>query len=1121
MVTSRRKARIRMFLGNTWTDVTSRVLQRDPIEIERGRADESAQTNPQTATLTLKNENLDFSTRNPMGLWYGQISRNVPLTIDLPRSVDTFSRTVVNGWGTNDSGHQYQNLTTGGSGSDWNVAGGKGTMRVGTAGNYMVSTMFDVVVKDVDLQVDFTLPFSDVLGDAVEPANLYARYTSTTSYYMVRVNVDASEVVRVGFEHPDTGQILSGQPTGLTHVSGIVYRVRFQVEGQTLRAKVWNAAGNEPLGWQATAHDAQITAPGFVGIRTGVAGLNTNVPVVVSYDNFEVRSYRFAGEVSNFPTDSDPSNSDRYSQIEASGITRRLGQGESPVRTPSYQYVTRTLANAAAYWELSEGATSTQSVPVIGTSPLSGFQNAGVGTFKFGVDADLPGVDNCVEVAKGAQLAADVSPVLLGSEWHVGWGMKWSTASGAQMFFRTTTGAAFQLAMTVFTNGLHEVYLTSGGPGSTTIVTFNAPTADLEDWHYYTLNVKNNGGSIDVTLGYGVDTASIQFANAFGVAANFAPLVRIELASPFSTTEPVTLSNVVVFGTQTAGFLSNQLTLTNAFFGNPMESALSRMDRLCAENSVPFFYRGVPFESVPMGPQPVGKFLDLLRECAATDAGSLYEPRGTLGICYRARTDAYSQPSALTVNASDLLPPFRPVEDDKEPMNDVTAKSRTGAAYRYQLTSGRMSTQDIPNGVGRYDSDYPVNTWYDTDLSDVAGWQVALGTVDEARFPDISISMDNSGGANHTSELFDLDIDDYFVINNASGVGIYDPVQQILRGLTEKLVDHVHEFGFNSSPAAPYDVAVLDAGLARVASGGNSTLDTKTSPPFADATFSGTVVDSWSNTATGNFPWTLVGVPATTTDFDEAAGFGTVRVPAATDVRTSFLDTIPLITDVDVYLEFTSPVVTVTGGPLLPGGAALRESSSADFVYARVEIAVGNTISLGIRTGAGASLVAQAATGVAYSAGTKYSVRIRAEGSTVRARLWNTSVAEPTTWLVTATGVPAVPGGVGIRTALGTLNSNGPAVFSYDRFIASALRGINFAAAFFDVTNTTVHSQWTTAAGDFPFPIIMNGEVMSVVNITGTGLSQTFQVTRSVNGVVRDHPQGSSPEVFRPIRIGM
>lgn len=58
------------------------------------------------------------------------------------------------------------------------------------------------------------------------------------------------------------------------------------------------------------------------------------------------------------------------------------------------------------------------------------------------------------------------------------------------------------------------------------------------------------------------------------------------------------------------------------------------------------------------------------------------------------------------------------------------------------------------------------------------------------------------------------------------------------------------------------------------------------------------------------------------------------------------------------------------------------------------------------------------------------------------------------------------------------------------------------------VISTAASGRWVTDAAEFPFDINVGGEVMTVTAIAGAGLTQTFTVVRSVNGVVKSHASG-------------
>ncbi|MFD6035717.1 hypothetical protein ACFWHF_14420 [Streptomyces griseoincarnatus] len=71
---------------------------------------------------------------------------------------------------------------------------------------------------------------------------------------------------------------------------------------------------------------------------------------------------------------------------------------------------------------------------------------------------------------------------------------------------------------------------------------------------------------------------------------------------------------------------------------------------------------------------------------------------------------------------------------------------------------------------------------------------------------------------------------------------------------------------------------------------------------------------------------------------------------------------------------------------------------------------------------------------------------------------------------------------------------------------------------------TTTGPRWVdsaTYASDFPFDITVGGEVMTATACTGTTTSQTFTVTRSVNGVVKAHASGTAVSLATPTYVAL
>lgn len=77
---------VELMLGGQWTRVPG-IYTRDPITITRGRADEASQVAPSKMTFTVNNKLGQFSPRNPLGPYYGQLTRNTPVRLTANGSV--------------------------------------------------------------------------------------------------------------------------------------------------------------------------------------------------------------------------------------------------------------------------------------------------------------------------------------------------------------------------------------------------------------------------------------------------------------------------------------------------------------------------------------------------------------------------------------------------------------------------------------------------------------------------------------------------------------------------------------------------------------------------------------------------------------------------------------------------------------------------------------------------------------------------------------------------------------------------------------------------------------------------------------------------------------------------
>lgn len=95
-----------------------------------------------------------------------------------------------------------------------------------------------------------------------------------------------------------------------------------------------------------------------------------------------------------------------------------------------------------------------------------------------------------------------------------------------------------------------------------------------------------------------------------------------------------------------------------------------------------------------------------------------------------------------------------------------------------------------------------------------------------------------------------------------------------------------------------------------------------------------------------------------------------------------------------------------------------------------------------------------------------------------------------------------------------------PRLDAVDHTIGGALTTTTASVSFVTPTGSARWVDSATYPNDFPFDVVIGGEVISVTAITGTTSPQTATLTRSVNGVVKSHDSGAGVRLARPFYVG-
>lgn len=850
-----------LLIDGTWTDITADVRDAGTVTITRGRRSEGAQAQPTSCELTLTNTDGTYSPRNPLSPYYGKIGRNTQMRVYTgtphlgagggsgtastshvaPSVTATGSGLLICGWMSDDPGAYTLpgSMTAGPAETDGtfstmrtayeSVAAGATGTRTATFDANQGYASVSAVAHGASVAVEETL---SGVSDTIDDVTLTTDATTQAGWWLVAVQgwIRGFDVGMPDAPHGDDGGWIllgdSGRIDGVFDASTTVY----------LRMRVWAR--------RVTTSGAQtVILPGVADASAAVADNHAALYVLSGVDDWSIRA---TTEVPAWPARWDVTGSQVLTPITGQGILRRLRQGTSPLRSPLYRAITGAGATVhvggnllpVTYWTLEDGAGSTQAASGLPSgTPLTATGAIQWGSVESPGSAPLPDWSQSAGSLVGA-VAGAVSP---GSQWSVGCLVQLTGSTAWTCLSVAVSGGVYsELRLEVAAAGVTVSGVTSSGTSTVVASADNLADGDphwVEVWATdavpdgvtHTLYIDGIQADVWVEAGVpGVPTRVMVQPRSSGTAA---------LGHVGIWEDPRTALYPAVIGPAIDGHLG--------------EAAGRRIERLCLEEGITLHLVGDADDTVTMGAQTTATLLDLLRECEDADGGVLYEPREVLGLAYRTSAARCDQPAtlALTYGAEgEVAPPLEPVDDDRYTRNDVTATRRGGSSARYEVTSGPLSTQDPPDGVGRYDTAVTVNVESDSQLLDQASWRAHLGTWDEARYPTIRINLAALAQASKTALMeaaAALDVADRVTIDDPPAWLPPDPIDQHVEGYTETLGPATWDLQLVCAPAGPWRVAEVD-GDPRVAADG-STL-------AADITSSATSLQITSTAENG--PWT-------------------------------------------------------------------------------------------------------------------------------------------------------------------------------------------------------------------------------------------------------------------------
>jgi hypothetical protein len=582
------------------------------------------------------------------------------------------------------------------------------------------------------------------------------------------------------------------------------------------------ATATATLDNRTQAYDPRNPASALFGL------IGRNTPARITVDG----TVRITGEVSSWKPGRSldyrqgTGRGDAWMDIVISGGLRRWSTGD-PLESAARRAV--LAVPPIAYWPLedAEAATAGQSlipgVPDLSArrssayvDPVTGKRLPPPGMPKFAATDGPAGGGPAMSLAEGGTLQAQIPVRSAEQSWEIQFAVRFTPGvfDGETIFSNT-------LQWETEFDPVHWGITFSDGAVSVSADVapfFLTAARDLDDgvWHHIAIYGVQVAGDVQAFLV--IDNATVGF-EAFPGFIGQPRNILINTAEAIDPKLPDGFGHLAVYAPWID--LTTAAHLVSSYHGHTGETAGERIERLCTEQGITLTSDGDLADTVPMGRQRPITLTALLAECEQVDGGILTEPAGSIGLHYRPRTDLYNQTPALTLDYDSFhfAPGLEPVVDDLDVANDVTAKDLDGATARVVRETGPLNVGEpgtAAGAIGRSPITAETNAATPAQLPDLAAWRLALGTVDETRWPQVTVDLDAT-----PSLVTDVEALDPGDVVEMTGLQA-DPALLLVGQIAETVSPARRLVTLTGVPASPYTVGeVEDAILGRADTDGS------------------------------------------------------------------------------------------------------------------------------------------------------------------------------------------------------------------------------------------------------------------------------------------------------------
>jgi hypothetical protein len=447
--------------------------------------------------------------------------------------------------------------------------------------------------------------------------------------------------------------------------------------------------------------------------------------------------------------------------IQAQGILGRVNRWKRLIRSPIYRLITNSTGsyNLYEYWDM-EVAEDAHEIPSYnGGNSLKPYTQVrytlGDGSVlppggmpKLSTGVGVPGSDPLPGFQDGGTLVADVRQRTTYDGYAIDWVMtckansatvstsadvlRWRE-SGTYVMFTVNLSLGF---VTVFhANAADAASLASTGSATASINPYDGAP------HHYRYQVRQSGGNYLAEL-Y-IDSVKRATADNFtpGMTGTVGQPTRIECNPGEATadTMPTAIGHIAIWGSGQNGGQPPTFFATN---GYAIQSTATRFTNLLTDEGITNFILGDTAAAYRMGVQKTDTLFNHLLEIRSTEDSIMYDSITQLGIINKLRNYRMNMPVYMTLYPTDFQFLPKEINSTVDVQNSITMKQRDGLELVVEETSGYLSTQAPPLGVGEEKATVNVNL-YDPiqSLAQHGNWWLKKGTIDLPKYPQVEINL--------------------------------------------------------------------------------------------------------------------------------------------------------------------------------------------------------------------------------------------------------------------------------------------------------------------------------------------------------------------------------------------